>query len=184
MNSLIIPSNVNISISNSFLTRTGPKGSVRVPTNGFSFNLLTAPENKYLVVSSRTSSVKTPVSTILSLLSRRLEGISLGYRHRLRLVGVGFRATSTDSSILRKIGYSHDVTLKLDDFKNANVAATPSRLDGRSKGTILQFESNDPSALFHQIKRVQRFRRPDPYKAKGIHVDGQTIRRKKGKREA
>jgi len=186
MNSLLIPSNISVSVSTSYLTIAGPKGSFTISIKGFNFNLRDTTEGQRLVVSPLSTKVdkKTPISTILSLIVRRIEGISIGYRHRLRLVGVGFRATTSDNSIILKIGYSHDVSLNVSDFSKFGVSAKPSNIDGRTKGTILQFESNNPRNLFHQINRIQRFRRPDPYKAKGIHIDGKEIRRKKGKREA
>lgn len=188
MNSLLIPSNISVSIYDGYLSITGPKGSFRTSTKGFNFYTIKTQEGDRLVVTISSSNKKrannAAVSAVLSLISRRREGISVGYRHRLRLVGVGFRATASNTSISLKIGYSHDVSLNVDDFKKVGVSARPSRLDGRTKGTLLQFESNNPRKLFHQINRIQRFRRPDPYKAKGIHIDGQQIRRKKGKREA
>lgn len=188
MNSLLIPSNVIVSISDAYINRVGPKGSFRASTKGFQFHIITTPEGKRLVASAPSFSSnkikQSPVSTILSLIARRIEGISVGYRHRIRLVGVGFRATAANNAILIKIGYSHDISLDLNNVKKAGVMITPSRIDGRTKGTILQCEGSNPSRLFHQINCIQRFRRPDPYKAKGIHIDGQQIRRKKGKREA
>lgn len=186
MHSLLVPPNISVSIVNSYLAREGPKGSFAISNKDFSFHIRRTPEGNRLVVSPlfRNSGKQNSVSTILSLIARRIEGVSVGYRHRLRLVGVGFRATTSTDSITLKIGYSHDISLNRNDFKKFGVSAKPSRIDGRTKGTILQFESNNPIRLFHQINRIQCFRRPDPYKAKGIHIDGKAIRRKKGKREA
>jgi large subunit ribosomal protein L6 len=191
MQSLLIPSTISISLSSSHIKIVGPRGTFVTTYSGFTFRLLNTPEgNRLFAFPVEQSKNPLPSSTVLSLLSRRRIGLTSGYRHRLRLVGVGFRAVnvpatgSITATVSIKLGFSHEVNLSSSVFEANGVKVTPSRLDGRTKGTVLQFEGSNPSTLYHEVARVQKFRRPDPYKAKGIHSDGQDVRRKKGKREA
>lgn len=211
MPSLLIPSKVSVHLSSTYIKLSGPRGTRILKISGFNLRARETTEGTRIFIDQRsvlseTSSILpnssskisrakflTEASTILSQISHAVEGVLHGYRQRLRLVGVGFRATlgaidkkttSIENSISLKLGYSHEVSLPVSLRKSKGVNVVASRLDGRSKGTLLQFDGSDSARLNHIVSTVRDLRRPDPYKGKGIHRDGEKIQLKKGKREA
>jgi large subunit ribosomal protein L6 len=211
MPSLLIPSRVSVHLSPTFIKLSGPRGTRIRKITGFNLRAVETPEGTRLFIvpfpSVSAISTTTPSqiitvagtktlaeeSAILSQISHAREGVLHGYRQRLRLVGVGFRATlnlpdkkspESDASIALKLGYSHEVSLPVSTRKEKGINIVASRLDGRSKGTLLQLDGIDSAHLNHVVSTIRDLRRPDPYKGKGIHRDGEKINLKKGKREA
>jgi len=196
MQSLLVPSSVSISLSATHIRRAGPRGARLRPLHPFNIRGRATPEGRRLVVSlpehgpSFIDVERTRrIATALSHLSQALQGVSRGYRRRLRLVGVGFRAvvsqtsTTTPSPLTLKLGYSHDVNVVRSSRVSEGISLTPSRLDGRSKGTLLSLEGPDLSRLNHTAATLRALRTPDAYKGKGIHFDREKLILKKGKRE-
>jgi large subunit ribosomal protein L6 len=198
MLSVPIPHPLTLSICTSHLKREGPYGSFLTPTSGLILSLLDTPSGRRLFVRSSSSNAHTSASTraFLSLLTARRHGLAYGYRRRLRLVGVGFRAstvTGSDSSTATtlKLGYSHELVvnaglkdqsvtehqLRLPD----TVSLQASRLDGRAKGTLLLLQGPTLAAVNQAAAKVRALRHPDPYKGKGIHYDREVLNLKKGK---
>lgn len=210
MPSLLIPSRVSVHLSPTFIKLSGPRGTRIIKITGFNLRAVETSEGTRIFIAPNsiphadTKNILNPVSTdtikslqeesaILSQISHAREGVLHGYRQRLRLVGVGFRATialadkkttNIDTAINLKLGYSHEVSLPISVRKSKGVNILPSRLDGRSKGTLLQLDGIDSARLNHVVSTIRDLRRPDPYKGKGIHRDGEKIQLKKGKREA
>ena len=195
MQSLLVPPSVSVSISTTHIRRSGPRGVRLRPLSPFIIQGRFTPEGRRLVVSlpevgsSLTTTERArSIATALSYLSQALQGVAHGYRRRLRLVGVGFRSVdskpgSTSSPLSLKIGYSHDVLVSRESRAAEGISLTPSRLEGRSKGTLLSLEGPDRSRLNHAAITIRTLREPDAYKGKGIHFDREKHVLKKGKRE-
>jgi len=197
MFSLPIPSAVNLAVAPGFLQRSGPRGSFRRVTGPYQLRLLENSSGRRLFldfdqsipVEARPS--LSAQSARLSRLAAQREGLVRGYRRRLRLVGVGFRAIHVNTvstpqkgaHISFKLGFSHDVEKELSRFQKEGISIAPSRLEGRTKGTLLSLEGNDLSRLNQSAASVRALRYPDPYKGKGIQYDREVITLKKGKRE-
>lgn len=196
MFSISIPSAISLSFSSGSLQRSGPRGSFRAVTGPYRLRVLSLPSGRRLFLDfdpafpRETQPSATAQAARLSRLEAQREGLIRGYRRRLRLVGVGFRATqvsasstSQEPSISFKLGYSHDVEKNLSEFHAEGVSVTPSRLEGRTKGTLLSLEGTDLSRLNQCAASLRSLRYPDPYKGKGIQYDREVITLKKGKRE-
>ena len=127
------------------------------------------------------SNTSSGAGTMRALLQNSISGVSTGHLCILRLVGVGYRASieSTASTIPSpeyagqkyinlKLGYAHPVELAIPAGVKATVPQ-PTRilLEGVDKQAVKQFAA-----------RIRRWRKPEPYKGKGIFVDGETIRLK------
>lgn len=188
MYSIQVPSDIQVSVADSFLKREGPRGILLKQTGNTTFSLLSSPEGNRLFINKIAD---RKVNTYLSTLAVRREGLSRGIRCRLRLVGVGFRATTTtktnniSNSILSlKLGYSHEVNVPLSPFQDQfQVTVKSSRLEGRSKGTLISLEGRDRANVYQVASRLRKFRLPDSYKGKGIRYDKEVLTLKKGKRE-
>ena len=114
------------------------------------------------------------------MLQNQILGVSEGHSTILRLVGVGYRATIENSAVTKqaaypgqkfvslKVGYSHPIELGVPEGVKASTPQ-PTRilLEGCEKGTLKQFAAE-----------IREWRRPEPYKGKGIFIDGETIRLK------
>lgn len=205
MLSFLLPKNVNVFCSPNYIKLEGPSGHFIKKAGGLSFNLVSTSEGFRLFVSGPSFA---RVSTALSHLFRLALGLSRGYRRRLRLVGIGFRAVRRDfvpstklhtknyrrkrrqtcalnmksgKLLTLKIGYSHESSYPLTDLQTRNVAV--SRLEGRSKGTLVAIQSNNLVQVNQVASEIRSFRLPDIYKGKGIYFDREVVKLKKGKRQ-
>jgi large subunit ribosomal protein L6 len=102
-------------------------------------------------------------------------GVSKGYRQRLKLVGVGFRASVKDNKIYLKIGFSHEVSYSIPE--DVQIIAS------KAKGTFLLIKGKEKERVYQIAKEIRDLRQPDAYKGKGIHYNKEILKLKKGKRE-
>jgi large subunit ribosomal protein L6 len=110
-----------------------------------------------------------------SLLNNMVLGVSAGYRKELELVGVGYRASNTGQLLELSLGYTHNIFLQLP---KEIVLETKSE---RNKSPLIILESADKQLLGQVCAKIRSFRKPEPYKGKGIRFVGEVIRRKSGK---
>jgi large subunit ribosomal protein L6 len=104
-----------------------------------------------------------------------VEGVNNGFTKQLELVGVGYRVTSVGQVLELSVGYSHPIIFVLP--KEIKVETKTEK--GISPTIILQ--SNDKQLLGQVAAKIRGFRKPEPYKGKGIRLSNETIRRKVGK---
>lgn len=113
-----------------------------------------------------------------ALLNNMVQGVSAGYVKELEVVGVGFRAANTGQLLELTIGYSHPVYFLLPD----EVKVSTSQEKG--KNPIIRLESADKELIGQIAAKIRAFRKPEPYKGKGIKFVGEILRRKAGKAAA
>ncbi|TVR81700.1 MAG: 50S ribosomal protein L6 [Saprospirales bacterium] len=113
-----------------------------------------------------------------SLISNMVEGVSTGFKKELELIGVGYRVSNTGNLLELTVGYSHPVYFYVpDDIK----VETKSE---KGKSPTIFLESSDKEMLGLVATKIRSFRKPEPYKGKGIRFVGEQIRRKAGKTAA
>ena len=111
-----------------------------------------------------------------ALVNNMVVGVSTGFEKKMELVGVGYRVSAQGQVLLFSLGYSHDIQLQLP----AEVTAeTPQVRKGENP--ILVLRSIDKQLLGQVCAKIRSFRKPEPYKGKGIRFVGEQIRRKAGK---
>ncbi|MCB9772534.1 MAG: 50S ribosomal protein L6 [Candidatus Omnitrophica bacterium] len=109
--------------------------------------------------------------TIRSLLVNMIEGVTKGHKKELQITGVGFRAQATGGKLVLNIGFSHPIEYAIpQDVKVATPAPTQ-----------ISIEGVDKSLVGRVAAEIRDFKRPEPYKGKGIAYVGEVIRRKQGK---
>lgn len=113
-----------------------------------------------------------------ALIANMVKGVSEGYKLELELVGVGYRAKAVGQQLEFMLGYSHPIILELP--KEVGVAA---RQD-KGENPIVTLESFDKQLLGQVAAKIRSFRKPEPYKGKGIRFVKEQIRRKAGKAAA
>jgi large subunit ribosomal protein L6 len=110
-----------------------------------------------------------------TLIANMVHGVSTGYQIRQELVGVGYKANATGQNLELSIGYSHDIVFNIP----AEVKVTTLVEKGKSPAIIL--ESADKELIGMVAAKIRSFRKPEPYKGKGIRFAGEVVRRKAGK---
>ena len=110
-----------------------------------------------------------------ALINNMVVGVSEGYKKELELVGVGYRASNNGNIIDFALGYTHNIFMQLPlEIK----VETKSE---RNKNPLIILESCDKQLLGQVCSKIRSFRKPEPYKGKGIKFVGEEIRRKSGK---
>jgi large subunit ribosomal protein L6 len=110
-----------------------------------------------------------------SLLNNMVKGVSEGYTVVQELVGVGYKATATNQLLDLSLGYSHNIIMELP--KEIKVETTAER----GKNNTIIMKSIDKQLLGQVAAKIRSFRKPEPYKGKGIRFAGEEIKKKAGK---
>ena len=110
-----------------------------------------------------------------ALINNMVVGVSEGYKKELELVGVGYRASNNGNIIDFALGYTHNIFMQLPP----EIKVEPK--SERNKNPLIILESCDKQLLGQVCSKIRSFRKPEPYKGKGIKFVGEEIRRKSGK---
>ena len=102
-------------------------------------------------------------------------GVTDGYLRELELVGVGFRANNTGNLLELSVGYSHPIYFYIPDEVKVETVTE------KGKNPTIKLSSIDKQLVGQVAAKVRAFRKPEPYKGKGIKFVGEEIRRKEGK---
>lgn len=113
-----------------------------------------------------------------SLVNNMVEGVSTGYKKQLELVGVGFRASTSGQLLELALGFSHPIIMEIP--KEVKVSAETVK----GKPPVVTLESHDKQLIGQVAAKIRSFRKPEPYKGKGVRYVGEQIRRKAGKTAA
>ncbi|PKR81219.1 50S ribosomal protein L6 [Brumimicrobium salinarum] len=110
-----------------------------------------------------------------ALVFNMIEGVTEGYKKVLEIIGVGFRATAQGQILTLSVGHSHPIVIELP--KEIKVSAETAK----GKAPIVTLESVDKQLVGQVAAKIRSFRKPEPYKGKGIRLQGEYVRRKAGK---
>ena len=113
-----------------------------------------------------------------SLVNNMVVGVSEGYKKVLELVGVGYRVSNQGNIIEFALGYTHPIFIELPQEVKVETKSE------RNQNPLLMLESCDKQLLGLICAKIRSFRKPEPYKGKGILFQGEVIRRKSGKTAA
>ena len=167
---ITVPAGVEVTIDGSTVTVKGPKGEL---TRTFASQLIIKLENGILSVErpDDTRESKSLHGLTRTLLSNMVEGVSAGFSKKLVMVGVGYRAAKKGEDLELSLGYSHPVIVKCPENITFDVpTATEVVVSGISKEQVGQVAAD-----------IRKWRKPEPYKGKGIRYEGEYVRRKLGK---
>ena len=170
-----IPAGVTVSVDKDNLVSVkGPKGELTQSVNP---DIKISVDGTVLSVSRPTDEKNHRALHGLyrSLLNNMVIGVSEGYRKELELVGVGYRASNTGQLLDLSLGYTHNIHMLLP---NEIKLETKSE---RNKNPLIILESCDKELIGQVCAKIRSFRKPEPYKGKGIRFVGEVIRRKSGK---
>lgn len=165
---LYIPDNVDVEINNGTIAVVGNLGSIKetlVPE----VNYIKEAEN-IIKLTSKNSRLH---GIARSLLNNYIIGVSQGFQKSLNIVGVGYRVQQDQKKLTFKLGFSHDVIYTLPNEISA-ICPKPDHL-------VLFGIKKD---ILNQVAaEIQNLRYPDPYKGKGVRIEGQVLNLKEGKKK-
>ena len=169
-----IPAGVTISIDNGVVTVKGPKGELKQEINP---NITVEIEGNVCNVTRPNDEKENRAMHGLyrSLINNMVIGVSEGYKKTLELVGVGYRASNNGQVLELSLGYTHAIYLGLaPEIKVQTVSE-------RNQNPLIVLESCDKQLLGQVCAKIRSFRKPEPYKGKGVKFQGEVVRRKAGK---
>ena len=171
---IAIPAGVDVKIEKNVVTVKGPKGEL---SQSFHEDLTVKVEDGHVIVTrpSDDREHRAHHGLVRALINNMVVGVSEGYKKEMELVGVGYRATSNGQVLELSLGFSHAIYFVLP--KEIKVEAKTER----NKNPLIMLESCDKQLLGQVCAKIRTFRKPEPYKGKGIKFVGEVIRRKSGK---
>ncbi len=175
---ITLPDKVEISVGdNNLVTVKGPKGELSQKIDS---DLTIKVEDGTLTVERPTEQQRHRAMHGLSrsLIDNMVTGVTEGYKLELELVGVGYRASNTGQLLELSLGYSHPIMFAVP----AEVKVSTETEKGKAPLVIL--ESHDKQLIGQIAAKIRAFRKPEPYKGKGVRFKGEEIRRKAGKTAA
>ena len=169
-----IPAGVTVTVSGDTVTVKGPKGTLTQKVNP---ELTVTVEDGHVKLTrpSDDREHRAQHGLYRALIHNMVVGVSTGYRKEMELVGVGYRATATGQVLELSLGFSHAIYIKLPPEVKVEAKSE------RNKNPLIILESDDKQLLGQVCAKIRSFRKPEPYKGKGIKFVGEVIRRKSGK---
>ncbi len=170
-----IPKGVEIKLeAGNVLKVKGPKGELTQQID----NRITVDVQEKEVLISRSSDIPAERSLhglYRALLANMVEGVTVGFKSVQELHGVGYRANATGQRLELALGYSHPIVFELPK----DIKVTTEQAKGQPPMIIM--ESHDKQLLGMVAAKIRSFRKPEPFKGKGIRFQGEAVRRKAGK---
>ena len=169
-----IPANVTITEKDGLVTVKGPKGEL---TQQISEGITLKQEDGILTLErpSESKQHKALHGLYRALIHNMVVGTSEGFTKQLELVGVGYRASHQGNRLDMALGFSHGIVMDLPK------EITLDTLSEKGKNHIITLSSYDKQLLGMVAAKIRSFRKPEPYKGKGVKFVGEIIRRKAGK---
>lgn len=167
---VIIKEGVEVTVVNDLVTVKGSKGELTQKIRP-EIKVTIKDGSVIVAVEKETKESSAFWGLTRALISNMIVGVTEGYEKKLELIGVGYRVTSKGSGISLTLGFSHPVEfeapkgieIKVDDNKNIIIKGIDKQLVGLTAA------------------KIRAFRKPEPYKGKGIRYAGEVVRRKPGK---
>jgi len=167
-----IPQGVTVEVAGQTLTAKGKLGTLKLP---LSAEVTAAVETGKVVLKAKAETKRARMhwGTMRATVNNMVNGVSKGFSKSLEIDGVGYRAAIQGKNLVLQLGFSHDVTFPI-----------PSEIKIIcEKPTSITISGPDRRQVGQVAAVIRSFRKPEPYKGKGIRYAGEIIRRKEGKKK-
>jgi len=176
-NPIFVPEKAEVKIDGQHISVKGPLGELSREIHAdikinFEDNTLTFER------SSDQKEVRALHGLTRALVNNMITGVTEGYTKELELVGVGYRATNQGQRLDLSLGYSHNIV-----FEIPSEVKVEAKQD-KGQNPMVSLKSYDKELLGMVAAKIRSFRKPEPYKGKGVRFRGEQIRRKAGKAAA
>jgi len=172
-NPVAISEGVTVDVKDGLITVKGKLGEL---TQSFDTVGIKVEDGNVLVTrSADNKDQKAKHGLYRSLINNMIEGVSKGWTKELELVGVGYRASNQGQKLDLALGFSHNIVLNIaPEVKIETISE-------KGKNPIIKLTSHDKQLVGQVAAKIRGFRRPEPYKGKGVKFVGEVLRRKAGK---
>ena len=172
-NPIVIPAGVTVEVAEGIVTVKGKNGQL---TQEFSDVTVKVEDGQVLVERSSDQNDQSAKHGLYrSLINNMIQGVSTGFTKELELVGVGYRASNQGQKLDLALGYSHNIILEVAP------EVVVESISEKGKNPIVKLTSFDKQLLGQVAAKIRGFRKPEPYKGKGVKFVGEVLRRKAGK---
>jgi len=167
---ILVPSGVEVKFEGNLVVIKGPKGELKRMLNP---ELKGVVQNNQIVLSPAKESKETSALWGLNrmLLYNLIEGVTNGFTKKLELEGIGYKVVLQGKNLILNLGFSHQIEFKAPDGIEFKIEKNTIAISGIDKGLVGQTAAD-----------IRKLRPPEPYKGKGIHYEGEVIKRKAGKK--
>jgi len=172
-NPVRIPEGVTVDIQGQEITVKGKLGELKQSFDAVEVKVEDA--NVYVTRPSDSKEHKAKHGLYRSLVNNMIKGVSVGWTKELELVGVGYRASNQGQTLDIAVGFSHNIVFEVASEVKVET------LSEKGKNPIVKLTSHDRQLVGQVAAKIRAFRKPEPYKGKGIKFVGEQIRRKAGK---
>ena len=176
-----IPAGVTVSIKDGVVTVKGSKGELSQKVDSSIKTIIEDGQITFEVDENNPVNYKQKQAfhgLYRSLVNNMVVGVSEGYKKTMELVGVGYRVSNQGNLVEFSLGYTHPIFIQLPSEVKVETKSE------RNQNPIITLESADKQLLGLICAKIRSFRKPEPYKGKGILFQGEVIRRKSGKTAA
>ncbi|MDO6490572.1 MAG: 50S ribosomal protein L6 [Cellulophaga sp.] len=172
-NPVTIPEGVTVEVNDNVVTMKGKLGELTQEFSGVSVEI----EEGSIIVkrNSEHKQDKAKHGLYRALFFNMIEGVSKGWTKELELVGVGYRASNQGQKLDLAVGFSHNIVLDIAPEVKVETVSE------KGKNPIVKLTSFDKQLVGQVAAKIRAFRKPEPYKGKGIKFVGEVLRRKAGK---
>ncbi len=173
-NPIVVPKGVEVKFNDNFITVKGSKGELRQEIDP---SIEVSIEGD-VITFKRTSDIpefRSKHGLYRALTQNMIIGVSEGFKKELEVVGVGYRANAVGQQLELSLGYSHAIILEVPNHVKITTVTE------KGKAPVVCIESFDKQLVGQVAAKIRSFRKPEPYKGKGIKFVGEELRRKAGK---
>jgi large subunit ribosomal protein L6 len=171
-NAIKIPAGVTVETANDNLVVKGKLGQLSLPLSKVT-EITT--DNGEVVVKpvSDDKFAMMMWGTMRNRINNMVKGVTEGFAQNMEIIGVGYRAQVQGKTLVLNLGYSHDIVFDIPE--GITIAS--------EKPTALTVKGIDKQLVGAVVAKIKSFRKPEPYKGKGIRKEGEYVRRKEGKKK-
>jgi large subunit ribosomal protein L6 len=172
-NPIAIPEGVSLDVTDSHIMVKGKLGELTQEYSAVSIKI----EEGILYIErpSESKDHKAKHGLYRALIFNMIKGVTTGWTKELELVGVGYRASNQGQKLDLALGFSHNIILNIAPEVKVETVSE------KGKNPIIKLISHDKQLIGQVAAKIRGFRKPEPYKGKGIRFVGEEIRRKAGK---
>ena len=172
-NPISIPEGVTVEIKDNVVTAKGKLGELTQEIKEIDVKI----EDGIISLerSSDTNNHKSKHGLYRALINNMITGVSQGWSKELELVGVGYRASNQGQKLDLALGFSHNIVL------NVAQEVKVETISEKGKNPLIKLTSLDKQLVGQVAAKIRSFRKPEPYKGKGVKYVGEQLRRKAGK---
>jgi large subunit ribosomal protein L6 len=173
MNIINIPQQVTVSLNSNKINLTGPLGTEYLKLQS-GYEIILKENQLEIVINKKSKKSLALLTTLSSLIKKSIIGVSLGYRKHLQLVGVGFKGKieKEPKQLVLRVGLSHPVHISIPEDIDVECP----------KPTTILIKGCNLQKVNHFAAQIRDFKKPEPYKGKGIFYRNEEIRLKEGKK--